>query len=233
MTSLTQTERSALVLTRRNWIGQRRRGRGAWHARRRPRRCQSCSREPEGIRVCAYVAADGELWQVSWPEGLVIHEGSDPVLRDESGRVIAREGDTVGLNGRSRREPGPLCMAGTVFDATELAFVEPGNLQLDPATSDRAEQTALEDPLLADYVARHPHADPIAEQYQYPAGLGQPERAILVTLRFFDLADDYPLGSCDIARPINRAIGSAWLIYPTGSEILARSPIWPEDIRCF
>lgn len=103
----------------------------------------------------------------------------------------------------------------------------------DPAAFERAEGLALEDPLLADYLVRHPHADPVAQSYQYPAALGQLKHVILVTLRFFDFADDYPLDACDISRPINRVIGSAWLIDPSGSEILARSPIWPDDIRCF
>ncbi len=98
---------------------------------------------------------------------------------------------------------------------------------------ERAVRLALADPLLSDYLSRHAHSKPVAERYRHPPEELRPIPAIFVSLRFESYADDYPLGSCDVNRPIDRVIGVAWMVDISEQRILARTPIWPPDVRCF
>ncbi len=118
--------------------------------------------------------------------------------------------------------------------ATATATPNPsaGAVPTDSVTLQRAIEAALADPLLIDYLSRHRHGDPAAAPYFIPRGLDEPRPAILVTVGFDAFADDYPLGSCDIYREVDRIIGAAWLTDVSGSEILARAPIWHGGISC-
>lgn len=99
---------------------------------------------------------------------------------------------------------------------------------------ERAKQTALDDPRLVEYLAANDHCAPEAATYVYPPSMQRKTNAIIVTVKFTSLVDDaFPLGSCDIGRPVDRVSGVAWLIDETGREILAVTPIWPPDIDCF
>jgi hypothetical protein len=184
---------------------------------------------------CSFVAADGQLWTVIWPDGYRIQSDNhvDPVLVRPDGRVEAVEGNLVGVNGVATEGLSPVCMTGQIFVASEIVFVDRSLDSSMPNAHARARTTALSDLLLIDYLTSHPYYDVemAAAGYRGPGGTWVP--AIRVTLRFASFADDLPIGSCDIYREVDRPIGVAWLIDETGMEILARSPVWAEEIRCF
>lgn len=102
----------------------------------------------------------------------------------------------------------------------------------DPAALDRAIRLALADEILAAYLIEHAHGAPVARWYSYTASIDQRARAILVTMEFDNYADDIPLDSCDIYRAIDHVAGVAWLVNASGTNILARSPVWPGGVRC-
>jgi hypothetical protein len=54
---------------------------------------------------------DGQRLPVIWPKGF--HATFDPVrIYDRSGRIVAREGDTIEAGGGLGFAPGPRCMFG-------------------------------------------------------------------------------------------------------------------------
>lgn len=99
---------------------------------------------------------------------------------------------------------------------------------------ERAGQTALADPMLRAFLAENAHSNAVVEDYEYPPGsIGTKPPLLLVRIWFDELQSEFPWDGCDIYRPDNRAAGAAWLIDIDGRQIVARSPIWPPDIRCF
>lgn len=184
---------------------------------------------------CSFIAADGHLWTVIWPDGYRIQSDNhvDPVLVGPDGRVEAVEGHLIGVNGVATEGMSPVCMTGQIFEAREIVFVDRSPESSLAHAHARARTTALADPLLVDYLIRHPYYSVEADAYGSQSPSGRLEPAVVVTARFFGPVGDYPVGSCDVRREVDEVVGVAWLIDETGMEILARSPIWPEDVRCF
>ncbi len=68
---------------------------------------------------CVWLEADGQRYEILWPEGWEADTG--PVeLRNPEGEVVAREGDQVRVTGAEADDAVTVCQVGPIFDADEV-----------------------------------------------------------------------------------------------------------------